>query len=101
MGYYTQYDTSDNSDEVIAALEEVSGYDLGCFGAGKSDSIKWYECHKHGKVVSLRFPDTLITIHGEGEESGDVWTAYFKNGKMQYEKAHIVVDGFDESKLVD
>lgn len=94
MGYYTQYDISENSEEIIEAIENKSGYS--CIG---EDVIKWYSCRQDMREVSLLFPDTVLVVSGEGEESGDIWKAYYKNGKEQMEKARIVIADFDESKL--
>lgn len=99
MGYYTQYDVSENSPEIIEALEEVSQYDLNCMDVGVSDTIKWYSCISDCITVSKAFPDTLIKVRGEGEESGDIWKAYFLNGKYQMCKAILTFEDFDENKL--
>lgn len=95
MGYQTSYDLSDNSDEVNNLLGEVSGYET----IDRYEEIKWYSCHKDMVKVSKMLPDQLITVHGEGEESRDIWSAYALNGKIQVERAEIVVGKFDESKL--
>lgn len=39
------------------------------------------------KMISLKFPDTYFLLYGVGEEQGDVWKAYFYNGKVQIIKA--------------
>jgi len=44
-------------------------------------------------------PRVLLTLNGEGEESGDIWVKYYLNGKMQYEHSKIVLGPFDPSKL--
>lgn len=94
MGYYTRYDISNNSPEVKQAINEISGYnDVEC------DEIKWYQHKDHCTQVSKMFPDELITVDGEGEEQGDQWRAYYKDGKSQYCKAIITFEPFDESKL--
>jgi hypothetical protein len=50
--------------------------------------------------LSLKFPDVLFKLSGEGENQGDVWVKYFKNGKMQLCMAELVLDdAYDESKL--
>lgn len=97
MGYYTNFDASNNSDEVITTLQEISGYS-GWY-QGSLDSAKWYSWKEHLKEASLKHPDTLITLSGEGEENGDIWQAYAKNGKLQVSKATITFEPFDESKL--
>lgn len=66
MGYYTNFDLSDNSEEIIQAIREISGYN--CF-----DEVKWYNHEEDLIKVSLMFPDTEIFCEGDGEEQGDVW----------------------------
>jgi len=51
------------------------------------------------RQYSLKHPNTLFKLSGEGEESGDIWQEYYLNGKMQLVTAQIVFDDFDESKL--
>lgn len=94
MGYYTRYDISDNSSEVKRAINDISGYTN-----IESDEIKWYDNVDHCVKVSKMFPDELITVEGVGEEEGDMWKAYYKNGKRQKCKAIITFEPFDESKL--
>lgn len=95
MGYYTDYDISNNREEVADAIEEASGYSW----YSRSMNGKWYDWHDHCTAVSKRFPDELITVEGDGEEQGDHWKAYFKNGKSQKCEAIITFEPFDESKL--
>lgn len=97
MGYLTNYDFSGNRKEVIQAIEDSSRY-------GKSDDghyyqIKWYDCRKNMLAVSLLFPEEILIISGEGEEQGDTWQAYFKNGKYIELRPEIVFPEFDESML--
>ena len=94
MGYYTNYDTSGNSEEIKAAINEASGYIN-----VEDDCIKWYDHEEHMKEVSLKFPDQLLVLEGDGEEQGDQWKAYYKNGKVQVCKAIITFEEFDEKKL--
>ena len=51
--------------------------------------------------ISKKFPEVLFTLSGEGEESGDIWMKYFKNGKVQNANTKVTIshDPFDESKL--
>lgn len=100
MGYYTDYDFSNNRQEVIDAIDTISGYG-GWNGSpnGKYIEVKWYKHAEHMKQVSLMFPDEVLTLEGVGEESEDIWKAYYKNGKVHHANAVISFEPFDESKL--
>lgn len=98
MGYYTYYDFTHNRQEIVDKIHEVSGY--GEPGeTGTYDSVKWYDHIDHMKKVSLSFPDTLLYLDGEGEESGDIWKGYFMNGKASIIKAELSFPDFDEHTL--
>jgi len=96
MGYYTRYKLEyDVTDPRIIQEELVKtvGYDP------LDDECKWYEHEIDMKKLSEKFSKTLFILSGEGEESEDIWTKYFLNGKSQICKAEIIVPPFDKSKL--
>lgn len=96
MGYYTDFDISGNSEEIAEAIEETSGY----FGwYDRRINAKWYDWQNHCLKVSERFPEEIVVVEGVGEEHGDMWKAYFNNGKMQIANAVITYEPFDKSKL--
>lgn len=64
-----------------------------------TESYKWYENEDDMKELSKAFPDIVFMLHGEGEEQGDLWLSYHKNGKVQRENAKITYGEFDESQL--
>lgn len=113
MGYYTAYNLSvrtvDNKSEIIdlATIDNivsllvekgVIGYaldeNLNCH-----DTVTWYDYEEDMLDISKQFPDVLFCLHGEGEESGDIWDHYFLNGKAQYCKAEINIPPFDPNRL--
>ena len=96
---FNAFDHSPYFELESALAEEVSGYKLEDFLSG-SDQTKWYTHEEDIKKFSKRFPTVLFTLKGEGEESGDMWFKYFKNGKMQVAMARIEFDSFNEGKLV-
>ncbi len=56
---------------------------------------KWYSYQEDMIAFSKQFKDVVFKVHGEGEESGDIWDAYFLNGKSQVHKAKILIDECD------
>lgn len=99
MGYYTKYEleTIPYSNEAWEVINE----DDGTYYAVQeyADSCKWYDHEMDMKELSKQFPNVVFKLKGEGEEAGDLWHKYFKNGKVQVCEAKIVYDKFDESKL--
>ncbi|WP_010495024.1 hypothetical protein [Paenibacillus elgii] len=99
MGYYTRYEIeiAPDSNEVRQAIEDD---DTLAYAIGRcSDECKWYDHESDMRAFSERFPDVLFTLSGEGEDNGDLWRKYFRNGKMQHCPAQITYEPFDESKL--
>ena len=106
MGYYTDFKLDfetglhhepDLDDEILEKLEEISGYSW-----DHGDLLveaKWYDWKDDMKTLSAKYPDILFTLKGDGEASGDIWQAYFKNGKAQVATARIEFDPFDSEKL--
>lgn len=113
MGYYTRFSLKvvhpetkaelpeEFRDSVIAKLREESEEAEYCLdqGGNSSDSGKWYEHEKEFRKFSFDHPDFLFVLHGEGEESGDVWNKYFLRGKCQVAKATVMIPEFDRLKL--
>lgn len=104
MGYYTYYSLEvigEDTENVIKELRsENDNAEYAFTESGDSyDSLKWYDYEKDMRSFSTRFPDLIFKLSGEGEEPGDLWIRYFKNGKMQYSKAIITYEPFNEGKL--
>lgn len=116
MGYYTKFkltiskyigekadpsETRINGDSIIKQLRESSigarcAFD--CYGETLDDT-KWYDSTKEMIAFSLKHPDILFKLEGEGEESGDIWISYFLNGKQQYCKGIVTFEEFNPEKL--
>jgi hypothetical protein len=103
MGYYTNYELHYDT-----AMEDADGQlidhegrisKVADYGSCFEESIKWYDHEKDMKEYSTHYPDILFTLMGDGEESGDIWCCYFKNGKMQRAETTIAFTPFDSSKL--
>lgn len=92
---------TNGSDEQVAAVilsDREKFYALEADGSS-SDSVKWYEHEEVMRKMSKDVRGLLFKLHGEGEETGDIWDKYFLNGKMQICKAQVVIPTFDEKLL--
>lgn len=104
MGYETNYVLETNSefqDEIIDQfLKECdeAAYSLEIDGNCKVSNT-WYEHEADMRKLSIKHPDVLFTLSGEGDEAGDLWMKFFKNGKMQHVKGEIRYPEFDEKAL--
>jgi hypothetical protein len=103
MGYstyytLTRYDGKDFTEEQLASIKEIGEFEdvaaQMCEG-----HARWYDWREDMLKLSLKHTDTLFLLHGEGEESGDLWDAYFGRGKVQVCAAEIVYPEFDERKM--
>ena len=89
MGYYTTYNlkASGREQEIWNAIEDgelTSGYQWENYGTGWSmPECKWYDHNDDMLAISRKWPDVLFKLTGEGEESGDLWCAYYLAGKSQ------------------
>jgi hypothetical protein len=105
MGYYTRYSLKAEitPEELAREIHEAKddewlGYAFVPSGES-NDSWKGYEHEAEMRALSLRHPGKLFTLHGKGEEAGDVWNEYYRDGKMQREQAVLTIGPFDETKL--
>ena len=108
MGYYTQHTmslenaTSEQEEAIIDRLREmeiigeVLDEDLSCY-----QESKWYDEEEDMKELSKEFPDVHFTVHGEGEENGDIWDHHYLGGKIQRCGAEIIIPPFDPEKLAE
>lgn len=109
MGYYTKYnldftqmkgekkDYFKLEEEIAAALKEINPDYFGDCRYYGLDSLfekhmKWYESHSDILDLSEKFPGILFELSGEGEDSDDIWKAFFYEGVCQHCLAQIVYD---------
>lgn len=108
MGYYTYFELyiidngSDLSDSDIYAdlFNQIPDADYYLDELGETNEAgKWYSHSKDMAEFSKLHPDVLFKMSGEGEETGDIWDEYYRNGKRQLCMATLSFDPFDERKL--
>jgi len=105
MGYCTSfklrvYEGDAEISEILKVHEDFGGLDYAFDEEGDPvDSVKWYDHDDDMRELSAYYPNVTFILEGEGEESGDIWRKYYRNGKAQEVYAEIVFADFDESKL--
>lgn len=116
MGYYTKYTLMVYDPEDYGGLAVVNQEDAFCNDelteqhaeviseiAGYNylfeESCKWYDHEEEMRAYSEKNPHLVFKLHGEGEESGDLWDKWFVGGKMQRCEARITYEPFDPKKL--
>lgn len=108
MGYYTTFRLSvrdgEVTEEMQTKLKEIkseyfTGYDMEDLLEGLYEAT-WYNWKEDLIKLSKAFPTEVFELSGEGEEREDMWRAYFKNGKVQIERATIRIGEYDETKLI-
>lgn len=80
--------------DYISRVGTGQSYSLNRYGTSL-DATKWYEHDADMIEMSGEFRDVLFTLDGKGEEFGDIWRAWYLNGKMQKHKAEIVIAPLD------
>ena len=113
MGYYTYFElrlktASGNNlfshpdpEPIIAELRsenDEAEYCLQDSGEGEEHG-KWYDYKDDFIAFSLKHPDVVFVLTGEGEEPSDIWTHYFHNGKQQLCQAKITYPPYDPNQL--
>lgn len=86
MGYSTYFTLNkiQGSDEDFNALvkdiEEKSGVD---FSEENGQSARWYDYYEDMTALSKKYPDLVVQLDGDGEDSDDIWEARFHNGNVE------------------
>jgi hypothetical protein len=93
MGYYTDHkisilDGDVDIDDLAQRLEDMTGYhvEVAHKDAVLLQEAKWYECEEDMKALSRDNPHIIFLVEGEGEENGDIWRAFVKDGQWSYQK---------------
>jgi hypothetical protein len=112
MGYYTQFEleilegeadpklvartlslilSGDSTDEFIQVDDD------GTFEFG--EEAKWYDHDEDMISLTKAFPGTLFCLSGKGEEAGDMWKVYYRDGTMQICRAQFSYPPYDANKM--
>ena len=107
MGYDTfielSFDaTEPTREEVAKTLAEVTGDDATMWEEVIESGmlLRWYDPTEKMREVSARYPGVVFTLHGDGDDSGDLWVEYHQDGKVQAEaQPEWTPPPFDPDKL--
>ena len=102
MGYYTKYKLTVTGDynKVAKAIEDKNAPERIKIALGNySDSMKWYDYNEDVWKYSKKHPEVLFTLTGEGEDSGDLWIMWTKNGKQIRKVVEIIWPTLNEDEL--
>lgn len=104
MGYYTTYNLSmvEGDEKLINEFRnfsESAKYAINEWGDGE-ESCKWYDSNEELVKFSKLHPEAIFCLEGEGEENGDSWKLYVKDGHYQECRAKLVFPEFDKGKLL-
>lgn len=85
---------------ILEVINEHIGADRQFYAVHEgAEATKWYRHDEDMLNLSREFPKVLFTLHGEGEEGGDLWRTYYLDGRLQKEKAVVAYAKFDLAKL--
>jgi hypothetical protein len=99
MSYYTLF-TFEAKQRVNNKIKDVTGEIIPEFRAANeqakyaldedgypANQAKWYDWKESLIEISKLFPEILMSLSGEGEESNDLWAAYALNGYVEISQA--------------
>lgn len=97
MGYYTYFTMEIETKNRVAVSEQITNKvadrlkDL--IGIERLDGVhdghmdigdlKWYNSEDDMYRISKEFPNLVFHLHGDGEESGDIWERHWHDGLVQ------------------
>lgn len=111
MGYETNFNLAvingdrPSVEDVAKTLNEVMGDpdpDYWKSVLRGDQPCQWYEYTENMVEVSRHYPGVVFSLNGCGEEPGDEWIEYYRDGKFQAERRpEWVPPPFDHLKLRD
>lgn len=104
MGYETYFTLEilegDEKTGIELARKECENLSYAVDEEGEGEqSCTWYDWQKDMKEVSAKLPHYLFKLTGDGDDSTDIWKAYFKAGKMQFCPVIMTFDEYEPEKL--
>lgn len=61
--------------------------------------IKWYDYGEDMVKLSKTFPHLRFYVHGDGDDSDDLWEDHWQAGKYQH--CYAIIPGYDADAMCD
>lgn len=118
MGYYTRFelkihDAPDEFKNVIdvykSFIEKINNDEVDFdfpgfqwafdYNGESQDETKWYDHDGDMTMFSRLFPEVTFKLIGNGEDNGDMWHEYYKNGRSVRKDAQVFIPPLKEGEL--
>lgn len=102
MGYQTCFrlNTIPNvTDELIDSMNQYFGAHFYDDDLLWGDSCSWYAHERDMLDFSKQHPYFVFVLDGNGEDAGDLWRKFFRDGKMYEWRPMIERPAFDQKLL--
>ena len=109
MGYYTdflikadKFTAKELKEELLIINESLDPDDFDALWGNEQVQcyLKWYDYSDDFHKLSVKFPNVLFTISGDGESREDIWQEYHLNGKSYIDMIDFTFPEFDKEKLI-
>jgi hypothetical protein len=104
MGYCTTFtifieDGEPTQDDLRRITEKLDTYDCFDFWGDEwlGSDIKWYDYLDNMCELSKKFPQFRFYVHGDGDESDDLWEDHWQNG--MYQHCYAEIPPFDPKQM--
>jgi hypothetical protein len=72
---------------------------------GNVDACHWYNSQEEMTVLSKKYPHYIFDLTGDGEDQGDIWNAFYWNGRsyrwnLEYQMPQVDVERLKQAPLV-
>lgn len=92
MGYYTTFSLTleegprEQYEKMLEDIDAIMGDNE--MSSSESTYAKWYSYRKDIKNLSLKYPNIIFRVNGDGEDSNDLWQDFWHAGKCFSEWVH-------------
>lgn len=102
MGYYSNFKLETENTDLISEFRSICDHaEYAITDNGETrQQTKWYDAIDDLGKFSTLHPNDMFILSVEGEDSGDLWKAYAKNGVVQKAKAVITYPSIDETLFI-